>query len=240
MRALTSLLLAFSLLLPFQRVHAAGAVVGTGTASTASATSLTVSINPGTNSNVSIILSCSGDGGVTMSSATYDGNAMTLIGTAGNPAIGDRSVTSWIYAAGNTTAGAKDATCNFSSGQASAGAVAISGTSGTTSSVQTETPTGNFSLVVSSATGDIVVDALVTGSRTITIGGGQTEIYNLQPVDSRGFGSYEAGAASVTMSETQSSSVGAGGAAHIAFNVPAGTQGGVAPPSFQLWPFSLF
>lgn len=96
------------------------------------------------------------------------------------------------------------------------------------SSIQSESgSSGDPSVNITSATGDIVVDAISedrSGSTSMAVGAGQTQKYNTEVLTS-GYnmlacGSREAGAASVTMSWTVTNGL---PWVHIAINVPAGS-----------------
>ena len=95
-----------------------------------------------------------------------------------------------------------------------------------------------LSVPVSSATGQLVVDTVgirqtPSGDATLTVGAGQTQRYNLASGTGGndnvvGAGSEEAGAASVTMSWTAASSIGARPWAMVA--APLKPSGGCATP----------
>ena len=95
-------------------------------------------------------------------------------------------------------------------------------------------------VTVTSAAGEYVMDsagAYKTTAITMTVGAGQTEDWNLAPLEGCvGAGSYEDGAASVTMSWTLSAT--ASGWATVAVPIKPGTGGGGAgeTTAAEVWP----
>ena len=100
--------------------------------------------------------------------------------------------------------------------------------------------TSPITVNVVSATGEIVVDSASASNSsaiTLTVGAGQTQEWNLTPADYRvGAGSYEDGAALVTMSWTLSTT--ALGWATVAVPIKPGTGGGGAgeTTAAEVWP----
>ena len=147
-----------------------------------------------------------------VSSVTYNGTALTLVGTA--TWSNDARAEIWQLVAPDT--GTHDVVITFSENM-SAGAVA--GVM-TFTEVNQTTPLGTFASAnglsagpatvnVSSATNELVFDTVACETCTsLTVGGGQTEYWNLSQNDTHvmGAGSTEPGAATVTMSWTLGSS----------------------------------
>jgi hypothetical protein len=151
----------------------------------------------------------------TITGVTYNGVAMTSVGTIANG--GTVAVDIWKLSA--PASGAHNVVVTFSAnvGRAVTGAVSFTGAHQTTASL-----TGTFasatgtstapSVAVTSAAGEIVLDTVGINSSTVdaTVGAGQTSLWNDVTAnggaDKEGAGSTEAGAASVTMSWTTGSS----------------------------------
>ena len=186
-------------------------VKDTSSASVVGATSMTWSHTVTSGSNRALFAGISMEGGGGSSSGvTYGGTAMTLVGR------GQNSHTVEIWRLLNPAVGTANIVASFGgqSEEVVGGAVSFDG-------VHQTTPTGTFagasgssnspSRVVSSATGELVLDVLMARDQpTATAGAGQTARWNRTNGGSgrvRGAGSTEAGAASVTMSWTLGSSV---------------------------------
>ena len=143
--------------------------------------------------------------GAGVSRVTYGGVALTQVGrTAGNHAV-----EIWRLVA--PTVGTANVVINFGgTTAASAGATTFNG-------VNQVTPTGTYagasgssglaSVAVTSAVGDLVIDAEYwrSDAGTYGVGTGQTLAWSALNVTNRGYSSTEAGAASVTMTSTASS-----------------------------------
>ncbi|MBI9087201.1 MAG: DUF2341 domain-containing protein, partial [Desulfobacterales bacterium] len=181
---------------------------GTATsAQTTNATSLTWSHTVASGTNRVLFVELAIDGlGAPASSVTYGGVALTQVGrTAGNHAVE-------IWRLVNPAVGTANVLVNFSASTAATGGAT------TYNGVDQTTPTGTYvgntgtgttaSVVVSSATNDLVIDAenWDNSPAGYTVGAGQTQQWTQTSVAQRGVSTTEAGAASVTMSSTVSSS----------------------------------
>ncbi len=143
----------------------------------------------------------SGFGADPVTSSTWNGVALTKVFSQRENSFIGMSAELWSLVAPDT--GTHDFVVNWGSGGV-AGLLSLNG-------VDQSTPLGTFaraegnstapSTVVSSASGELVVDSLAIGAGiTLTVGSGQTQIF--QQVGFGGWigaGSYEAGAGSVTM-----------------------------------------
>ena len=159
------------------------------------------------NNRILIVGIALADNSQTVSSITYGGVALTRITTS----VARNTVDLWRLVA--PTVGTANIVANWT------GNKDMAGWSGTFTNVDQTNPIGNSQIAngnngtptvtVSAASGDLVVDMLSANgdAGTVTIGGGQTLICSGQTGtgtgDCRGFSSYEAGAASVTMSWSQ-------------------------------------
>jgi hypothetical protein len=149
--------------------------------------------------------------GASITGVTYDGVAMTLLGT-----IQDANAWSEVYlfglAVGNKGAGNYNVVVTGSTGidQIAFGASAFSGVSQTTPTGPVATATGastTASVAVSSAAGDVVVDIISQDNGTSTLGAGQTQNWRQEDATDRadGVSSREtATGASTTMSYLES------------------------------------
>jgi hypothetical protein len=149
--------------------------------------------------------------GASITSVTYDGVAMTLLGT-----IQDANAYSEAYlfglAVGNKGAGNYNVVLTGSTGldQVVFGASAFSGVSQTTPTGPVATGTGSSttaSVNVSSAAGDVVVDIISQDDGTSTLGAGQTQNWRQEDATDRadGVSSREtATGVTTTMSYTES------------------------------------
>jgi hypothetical protein len=148
----------------------------------------------------------------TLSSVTYGGAAMT--GEIGTMITISPTLWQRMFYYLNSGTGAVTVQANFSE-NINAGSIRVS----TYCNVNQSSPLGSAFVanagsgttatvdVTSGAAGELVVDAVTTTPRTLTVGAGQTQRY--QQTDSSNYtnaGSQEAGAATVTMSWTISSS----------------------------------
>lgn len=151
------------------------------------------------------------DTGDTVTSVTYGGTPLSLLGTR----VGNQTVEMWSLVA--PAVGSANVVANFSgTAQVVGGAASFNG-------VHQSTPTGTFqstggssttpSLAVTSALGELVIGTLVANDSpaTVTLGPDQLEQWSQATGagggNTRGAGSTEAGAASVTLSYGLSSSV---------------------------------
>jgi hypothetical protein len=149
--------------------------------------------------------------GVAVSGVTYGGVPLSLVGTGSEGGTGWLKV--WIYRLVNPTSGTANVVVSFSTAPAYGGVVGVA----TFTGVHQTTPLGTFatatgagtpaSVAVSSATGELVFDTLAVndgGSKQPAVGGGQTQRWNVFPTSGSvwGAGSTEPGAATVTMSWT--------------------------------------
>jgi len=170
------------------------------------------------------------DAGRSINSITWNGTSLSLVGSS--TVLG--AVTAAIYQLTGITTGTRNAVVNFNGPP---GIIALlvatyKGVNQTTPCGTPQTTSGNsnsFSLSVSSASGNIVIDALnYTLSATATVGANQTEMINLNVGGSNdviAVGSREDGASSVTMSIDLSTSR---NGAYIAVDVQAAAGGGGA------------
>lgn len=178
-----------------------------------------------------------GAGASVATGVTYNSVAMTSIYGATFATAGANSM--WRLTAPATGNNTLTATWSASQDEISIGAVVLTGADGTVDTVQTNQSTGTAPSITytNGATGDMIVDCIYSfsgggGGVTFTPGAGQTERFSNDSIGG-GWGggamSYEAGAASVTMSHT------IGGDAsqtwlHIAVGVnPAAAAGGGNP-----------
>lgn len=146
----------------------------------------------------------------TISSVTYGGSGMTQVGTTRDTTGSGNSDFVNIWQLVGVSAGGATVQANFSEVMND---VQIS--TSTYCGVHQGTPIGTaagasssgttVTVNVTSATGELVVDAaVISGTRTITVGGGQTERTNVQS-NHRHVASDEPGAGTTTMSWTISS-----------------------------------
>lgn len=168
----------------------------------------------------------------TVSSVTFNGTSLTSIekvgGTAGFPTVELFA----LVAPAVTTANVVVTMSVAVTFQLIAGCVTFSGvnqstpTSGYLEQTGTISPDGQPSLTVTSATDDMVLNALTTdGDGSVTVGGGQTTQWiNLGSSAAAGHGSTEPGASSVTMSYSELASFTE--YAHAAINIQQATGGG--------------
>jgi hypothetical protein len=177
----------------------------------AGATSLTWSHAVASGSNTALFVGISIEsGGGSSTGVTYGGTAMTLVGRS----AGTHVVEIWRLLA--PTVGTANIVASFN------GTIQVVGGAAAFDGVNQTTPTGTFvgaggtsttpSVAVGSAAGELVIDVLYgNDGPTATVGSGQTAQWNLATGSgngkARGGGSTEAGAASVTMSWTLSSSL---------------------------------
>jgi MSHA biogenesis protein MshQ len=201
----------------FGAVRDAGAAIGVGTPTSDSGTGATINVThtvSGTDRLMLVGISTAGAvSGLTIISVVWDptgvDEALTLVGSQTQSA-GDAKM--WIYQKLAPTTGTNTLRVRFSSGLKAkvVGVVSFTG-------VDQSTPLGTFvsaqglsnsaSVSVTSATGELVFDTVaVEDAASMTVGANQTQLWNLQSGATLGGGSTEAGAASVTMSWSPSSS----------------------------------
>lgn len=178
----------------------------TGTAATNNTISYTHTITPGIVNRLLLVGITEWTGTYkTVTSLTYAGQALTKIGSV-TPGT---APTSEIWYLLNPPTGANTVSVTFSGTvDAVAGSTSWKGVNQTTPLGTYTSASGNSispSVTVSSATGEIVVDALATGPVTTTdiVSSGQVQLYNTYGGNNRGTGSQEAGSASTSMSWTQ-------------------------------------
>jgi hypothetical protein len=133
-----------------------------------------------------------------VSGATYDGAALTLVGTQQGP----NYVQTWIYGLVDPAPGTHDLVVNFSTAPSNGGVVGVM----TFTGVDQNTPLGSFasasgpsgtaSVDVPSSPGELVFDSINYGEGSATVGAGQTEQWNLAPSYIGGAGSTEPGGGS--------------------------------------------
>jgi len=204
------------------------------TGSNGAGTSLTVSHTAAADADCVIFcIYWLSDAGRSLASATWAGSNLSSVGSA--TVIG--AVTAAIYQLTGITTGTQNAVVSFN-GPPGTIALLVATYKGVNQSSPCGTPqttTGNsnsFSLSVSSASGNIVVDALnFTLAATATVGANQTEMINLNvggANDVIAVGSREDGASSVTMSIDLSTSR---NGAYIAVDLQAAGGGGGATAS---------
>ncbi len=196
-----------------------------GTGASTSASSLTWSHTVGSGSNGILIVSIAtrDSAGGTVSSITYGGTALTFIGA---DTSSKTHAELWYLKAPAT--GTANIVVNLTSAENFvAGATNFFGVNQTTpyGSVTTGNGSGDPSLIVASATGELVVDAVADRDvDSETIGAGQTALWVTKngtgSNDAWGGSSSEAGAASVTMSWT-TTGAGAGEWAAVAVSLKA-------------------
>ena len=201
----------------------AGTSTSAATASGTSASSLTWSHTVGTGSNGILIIDVSirTNAGVTVSSVTYGGVALTYIGSA----TSSKDHAEMWYLKVPVTGTANVVVTLTGSENVAAGATNFFGVDQTTSygSLTTGNGSGDPSLTVASATGELVIDAV--SDRDVdseTVGAGQTLLLTTKAGsasnDAWVGSSTEAGAASVTMSWT-TTGAGAGEWAAVAVSL---------------------
>jgi hypothetical protein len=182
----------------------AGSSLGFGGVSSGTLTNYTV----GAGSNKALIVSVCIRNNTTVSTVTWGGTPLSLIGAVNN--TGNARVELWGLL--NATPGTANVVVTMSAvANFVVGAVAFSNV-GTIPAARFVSATGTSnapSRTVGSAAGELVVDALANLPATATIGAGQTPNWSsiLVTGQVRGSGSREPGAASVTMSWTLSASV---------------------------------
>ena len=179
-------------------------------------------------------VSINNDGNETVSSVTYNGTPLALVGLVSQS--DDARVEIWRLVA--PTTGTYDVVVTFNdqlTRSATVGVMTFTGVHQTTplgdfASASAPTDPGPATVNVSSAANELVFDTVTCESCTsLTVGGGQTQRWNLEEEVGhiRGAGSTEPGAASVTMSWTL------GSADHWAIGaVPIKPSGG-SPPSID-------
>ncbi len=143
------------------------------------------------------------DTGATVSTVTYGGQLMTLIRSDNWTSLAK----TWLYRLASPPAGAQTVTVTLSAADDKvAGAITVTGSDTSTPISNHAGATGNSatpSVTVTSASGELVVDTVTLfEGGTWTPGAGQTERWDRQQTPVSGAGSTEAGAASVTMSWT--------------------------------------
>ena len=151
----------------------------------------------------------------TVTGVTYDGSAMTQLGAANRDNFGETRCYQFGLAVGSKAAAAYTVTVTMNTGTTGGefvlAARTFNGVNQTTPVGTSATANGSStvpSVVASSATNEVVVDAVTWGSGSATVDASQTQRYNVTDGGGQqdGAGSQEAGAASVTMSWTLSSS----------------------------------
>ena len=164
---------------------------------------------------VEITLNTRNSGAATVSTVKYNGVSLTKL-TPNPTTSNNRRVEFWVLA--NPALGTANIVITTSANVGfAAAAITLNGVDPTTpsptpaSAYANSTAVGSTapSVTIAAATSGIVLDALAaTEGVTATVGAGQTQTWSEQSGmttnDVYGFGSYEAGAASVTMSETLS------------------------------------
>ncbi len=186
------------------------AVTANGTATSTQATSVTSltwshTVNSGSNRALFVTLAIDGLG-ATVSSVTYGGVALTQVGRTG----GNHAVEIWRLI--NPTVGTANVVVSLgATTDIKGGAVTYNGVHQTdpTGNYESATSTGTTaSVVVQSGTGEVVIDITNWDNNPggYTIGAGQTAVWNLTNSTHRGVSTTEAGAATVTMSSTVSTS----------------------------------
>ncbi len=146
-----------------------------------------------------------------VASVTFKGVALSFLGARNNDDNATR-VELWYCVAPPTGSGTVVVT-RTAGDETVAGAVTLTGVDqnaplgGFVSGASTGSGSSTATVALTSAAGELVVDAVaVKGGSTLTVGGGQTPRYNRRyDEDVTGAGSTEPGAASVTMSWTRSS-----------------------------------
>lgn len=149
--------------------------------------------------------------GKTVTGVTFNGDAMTLVDQDTNNWGGQEYTSLWRLV--NPDAGTHDIVVTYSDvcDYAIAGGVSYTGVDQTApigTATKANSDTGDPTVDVSSAAGELVVDSTIMDSPSTTVGAGQTERVNIQagtPTLSQGM-SEEAGAATVTMSWDQTQS----------------------------------
>lgn len=170
-------------------------------------------VNNGTNGILIVGLSLQGTGSPpTGTAVTYNGVAMTLVPSS--RAVNGNHVTELWYLLSPATGAHNIAASWTGNSNVVIGAISYVGVDAVTPLGTANTATGSStapSVIVSSATGEVVIDCIVTNSNpTYTAGSGQTKQWdnssNIPTPNCKGGGSTEAGAASVTMDWTLGSS----------------------------------
>jgi outer membrane protein assembly factor BamB len=182
-----------------------------------------------------LLVGVSWAGTQTVSSVTYAGTAMTSIGSVSNSSNAKAQlfylVESSLPASG--TSNTVLVTMSAASTETVGGAVTFRGANQTTPVGPFASATGTSttpSVSVTSNTGETVIDTVeVHSSTAMTVGGGQTQRWQMLPSSFRGAGSTEAGASTVTMSWTSGSAAWAIGAVGVK---PAGTCSSVSDATY--------
>lgn len=192
------------------RPGGAGTVVfdAVSSAQHASTSALTWTHTPvGTPTLAVVGVALGNDSAVVVTTVTYGGTLMTLIRNDVD-VTGIRAKT-WLYRLVSPPTGAQTVRVNLSiSNRVVAGAITVRGSDTTTPISNHNGTRGNSaspSVSVTSAVGELVVDAVALDEGgSWTAGAGQTERWDRQQFPVSGAGSTEPGAASVTMSWTNS------------------------------------
>lgn len=175
---------------------------GTGTDST-----ITVSHTTGAGANRLMLVGISIGANVTVSSVTYGGTALTLVIYQPGYYSDEKS---YIYQLVAPVSGAADVVVTLSSSAGTVvGVMTFTGVNQTTPLGTPAGNTGSGSLVtvdISSGANELVFDTLMVYPRTLTVGAGQTERWDITDTNCKGAASTEPGAATVTMSWTLGSS----------------------------------
>ena len=191
---------------------AAVSLDNTTTGSTTSGSSLTVAHTTGSNANRLMLVGIS-SGDKSVSSVTYGGVLLTLVGTKSSGGKGAYNI--YLYRLINPASGNANVVVNFSGSPSKGAVVGVT----TYSGVNQTTPLGTFasatgtstspSVTVSSATGELIQDVVSLKDATLSsAGAGQTIRWNIATSSNLkgGAGSTKSGAASTSMSWTGSQS----------------------------------
>jgi hypothetical protein len=170
--------------------------------------SRTWSHTTGSGKNRMMIVGVGVRGGVSVTSATYNGDNLTKI----RHDMPGSDVRTELWYLANPDPGTHDVVVNFSGAQSViVGALTWFGvhpTLGTASGATCASSCSTLTVSVTSASGEVVVDAASTqsGSSTLSVGADQTPRVNVQATNNNMGMSHENGVASTTMSWTQSAS----------------------------------
>lgn len=200
------------------------AAASTSSSTSTSGTSLSFSHTPGNGSNRLLLVAVSlgaGNGGTagTVSSVTFNGTAMQLVGTQNTSGNGG-GVTIYLYRQINPVAGPANVVINYSGGTGTPAANTIVAGATTFTGVDQTTPVANFtsaaggsgspeSVTITASAGDLAysffgVDAGTVVNNIVSTTAGGTELWNRGILYVSGAAGTKAGSPTVAMSYTQS------------------------------------
>ncbi len=144
---------------------------------------------------------------ISVSSVTFDpgGANEKAFSSVGNAANAEHKTEIFKVVAPAAVTATVRVTMSGTADELVAGTLMMSGVDQTTPNDTAATAAGinsPMTVDVSSETGDLVIDSAIANTTSITVGGSQTQRWNISPSTDSGAASTEAGAATVTMSWT--------------------------------------